>query len=43
MFLTGRQTDLLARVMTTLAEPHEEREIRERVGSLMLDLLQAQF
>ena len=37
------QTDLLARVMTTLAEPHEEREIRERVGSLMLDLLQAQF
>ncbi len=43
MFLTGRQTDLLARVMTTLAEPHEEREIRERVGGLMLDLLQAQF
>ena len=43
MFLSGRQTDLLARVMTTLAEPHEEREIRERVGSLMLDLLQAQF
>jgi DNA-binding CsgD family transcriptional regulator len=43
MFLDGRQTDLLARVMTTLAEPHEEREIRERVGSLMLDLLQAQF
>lgn len=43
MFLNGRQTDLLARVMTTLAEPHEEREIRERVGSLMLDLLQAQF
>jgi DNA-binding CsgD family transcriptional regulator len=43
MFLDGRQTDLLARVMTTLAEPHEEREIRERVGSLMLDLLRAQF
>lgn len=43
MFLTGRQTDLLARVMTTLAEPHEERDIRARVGSLMLDLLQAQF
>ncbi len=43
MFLNGRQTELLGRVMTTLAEPHEEREIRERVGSLMLDLLQAQF
>lgn len=43
MFLTGRQTDLLARVMTTLAEPYEEHEIRERVGGLMLDLLQAQF
>lgn len=43
MYLNGRQTELLGRVMTTLAEPHEEREIRERVGSLMLDLLQAQF
>lgn len=43
MFLNGRQTELLGRVMATLAEPHEEREIRERVGSLMLDLLQAQF
>jgi DNA-binding CsgD family transcriptional regulator len=43
MFLTGHQTELLARVMTTLAEPHEERDIRTRVGSLMLDLLQAQF
>ena len=28
--------------MTTLAEPHEEREIRIRVGELMLDLLGAQ-
>jgi DNA-binding CsgD family transcriptional regulator len=43
MFLNGRQTELLGRVMTTLAEPHEERDIRTRVGSLMLDLLQAQF
>lgn len=43
MFLTGHQIELLARVMTTLAEPHEERDIRARVGSLMLDLLQAQF
>jgi DNA-binding CsgD family transcriptional regulator len=43
MFLNGRQTELLGRVMTTLAEPHEERDIRTRVGSLMLDLLRAQF
>ncbi len=43
MFLTGRQLDLLGRVMTTLAEPHDEREIRTRIGVLMLDLLQAQF
>lgn len=43
MFLSGRQTELLGRVMTTLAEPHEERDIRVQVGSLMLDLLQAQF
>ncbi len=28
--------------MTTLAEPHEERDIRLRVGELMLDLLGAQ-
>ena len=28
--------------MTTLAEPHEESEIRARIGTLMLDLLGAQ-
>jgi len=43
MYLTAYQTDLLARVMTTLAEPHEERDIRSHVGELMLDLLGAQF
>jgi DNA-binding CsgD family transcriptional regulator len=43
MFLDGRQTELLGRVMTTLAEPHEERDIRVQLGGLMLDLLQAQF
>jgi DNA-binding CsgD family transcriptional regulator len=43
MYLSGRQLDLLGRVMATLAEPHNEQEIRLRVGSLMLDLLQAQF
>jgi DNA-binding CsgD family transcriptional regulator len=43
MYLSSRQIDLLGRVMATLAEPHEEREIRSRVGFLMLDLLGAQY
>ena len=43
MHLTAHQVDLLARVMTTLAEPHEEREIRTRVGDMMLNLLGAQY
>jgi DNA-binding CsgD family transcriptional regulator len=42
MYLTGHQLGLLSRVMATLAEPHGEREIRRRVGQLMLDLLGAQ-
>ena len=42
MYLSSFQSDVLARVMTTLAEPHEERDIRTRVGELMLDLLGAQ-
>jgi DNA-binding CsgD family transcriptional regulator len=42
MYLTGHRLDLLTRVMTTLVEPHEEHEIRIRVGALMLDLLGAQ-
>jgi DNA-binding CsgD family transcriptional regulator len=42
VYLSPYQAGLLARVMTTLAEPHEERDIRTRVGSLMLDLLGAQ-
>ncbi len=42
MYLSAYQTNLLGRVMTTLAEPHEERDIRSRVGELMLDLLGAQ-
>lgn len=43
MYLTGRQADLLGRVMTTLAEPHAEADIRSEVGALMLDLLGAQY
>jgi len=42
MHLTGRQADVLGRVMATLAEPFGEAEIRDRVGVLMLDLLGAQ-
>ncbi len=43
MFLSARQTSVLARVMATLAEPHGERAIRARVGELMLELLGAQY
>ncbi len=43
MYLAPRQIELLGRVMATLAEPHEEHEIRARVGTLMLDLLGAQY
>jgi DNA-binding CsgD family transcriptional regulator len=42
MYLSATRAGLLARVMATLAEPHEEAEIRSRVGALMLDLLGAQ-
>lgn len=42
MYLTARQSAVLSRVMTTLAEPHEEHDIRLRVGELMLALLDAQ-
>lgn len=42
MYLTSRQSHLLSRVMTTLAEPHDERDIRLQVGELMLVLLDAQ-
>ncbi|MEO9064422.1 MAG: hypothetical protein ABI277_08870 [Burkholderiaceae bacterium] len=39
MYLTDNQSNLLSRVMATLAEPHEEHDIRQRVGELMTDLL----
>ncbi len=42
MHLTTRQGATLARVMTTLAEPFGETEIRTHLGALMLDLLGAQ-
>lgn len=43
MYLTGKQTQLLGRIMQTLAEPHEEKEIRGIMGDLVMQLLQAQF
>ncbi|HEY4066553.1 MAG TPA: LuxR C-terminal-related transcriptional regulator [Burkholderiaceae bacterium] len=42
MYLSAHRTEVLARVMATLAEPHQEAEIRRRVGALMLELLEAQ-
>ena len=43
MYLSGKQTTLLSHIMQTLAEPHEEREIREIMGDLVMQLLGAQF
>jgi DNA-binding CsgD family transcriptional regulator len=43
MYLTGKQTHLLGQIMQTLAEPHEEKEIREIMGDLVMQLLQGQF
>ena len=43
MYLTDRQARQLASVMSTLAEPLEEAEIRARLGAQMMALLGAQF
>jgi DNA-binding CsgD family transcriptional regulator len=43
MYLTSYQANVLSRVMATLAEPHDEHEIRLRAGALMLELLDAQY
>jgi DNA-binding CsgD family transcriptional regulator len=43
MYLTSYQANVLSRVMATLVEPHDEREIRLRTGALMLELLDAQY
>ncbi len=43
MYLSAKQTALLGQIMQTLAEPHEEREIREIMGDLVMQLLGAQF
>ena len=41
MYLSGTKAKLLSQVMVTLAEPHEEAQIRQRVGELLLALLEA--
>lgn len=41
MYITERQLNKLSKLFAVLAEPHEEREIRARIGYLLLDLLQA--
>lgn len=43
MYLSARQTSSLAQIMQTLAEPHEEAEIRELMGDLVMQLLGAQY
>lgn len=43
MYLTGKQMGLMAKIMQAFAESHNEQEIREIVGDLIMQLLQAQF
>ncbi|MFM7005182.1 MAG: helix-turn-helix transcriptional regulator, partial [Limnohabitans sp.] len=43
MYLTGKQMSLIAKIMQAFAESHHEYEIREIVGDLVMQLLQAQF
>ena len=43
MYLTRRRLDLLGQIMAVLADSQGEREVRTRVGELMLDLLNADF
>ena len=43
MYLSAPQVKLPGQVMQTLAEPHDEADIRARTGALMLDLLGAQY
>ncbi len=43
MYLGAKLTNLLGQIMQTLAEPHEEKEIREIMGDLVMQLLGAQY
>ncbi len=41
MYLSAAKAKLLSEVMVTLAEPHEEAQIRQRIGEQLLALLEA--
>ena len=41
MYLSAAKARLLSEVMVTLAEPHEEAQIRQRIGEQLLGLLEA--
>lgn len=43
MYLSAKQSALLGQIMQALVEPHEEQEIREIMGDLVMQLLGAQF
>jgi len=43
VYLNGKQMGLMAKIMQAFAESHHEQEIREIVGDLVMQLLQAQF
>lgn len=43
MYLTGKQMGLMTKIMQAFAESHHEHEIREIVGDLVMQLLQAQY
>jgi DNA-binding CsgD family transcriptional regulator len=43
MYLSAKQVTLLGHIMQTLAEPHEEHEIRLLMGESVMQLLGAQF
>lgn len=43
MYLSSRENFLLRKVFATLAEPHQERAIREQIGHQLIDLLRADF
>ncbi|WP_310627765.1 LuxR C-terminal-related transcriptional regulator [Limnohabitans sp.] len=43
MYLKGKQMRLISKIMQVFTESHNEKEIREIVGDLVMQLLQAQY
>ncbi|MCE9659649.1 MAG: LuxR C-terminal-related transcriptional regulator [Burkholderiales bacterium] len=43
MFLSTAQTQALSQLMVALTEPHDEAEVREKIGLRLLDLLDADY